>query len=120
MSTPGNESYSTGRRWGGWVNCALAVLSVFALVAMANYLSYRHYTRTSVAENIDLEFSSRTELMLRQLDSEVQVTVFYDEEESTRLLCCRLVPAAVRLDKLRQPLSSRKLERHGRRHERIE
>ena len=75
MSTPGNESYSTGRRWGGWVNCALAVLSVLALAAMANYLSYRHYTRASVAENIDLEFSSRTELMLRQLDSEVNVTV---------------------------------------------
>jgi ABC-type uncharacterized transport system involved in gliding motility auxiliary subunit len=91
MSTPGNESYSTGRRWGGRVNCALAVLSVLALAAMANYLSHRHYTRTSVAENIDLEFSSRTELMLRQLDNEVKVTVFYDEEESTRVLVLELL-----------------------------
>ena len=91
MSTPGTESYSTGRRWGGWVNCALAVLSVLALAAMANYLSYRHYTRASVAENIDLEFSSRTELMLRQLDSEVNVTVFYDEEESSRVLVLELL-----------------------------
>ena len=91
MSTPGNESYSTGRRWGGWMNCALAVLSVLALAAMANYLSYRHYTRASVAENIDLEFSSRTELMLRQLDSEVNVTVFYGEEESSRVLVLELL-----------------------------
>ena len=91
MSTPGTESYSPGRRWGGWVNCALAVLSVLALAAMANYLSYRHYTRASVAENIDLEFSSRTELMLRQLDSEVNVTVFYDEEESSRVLVLELL-----------------------------
>ncbi|MBT6450073.1 MAG: hypothetical protein HOK62_05070, partial [Verrucomicrobiales bacterium] len=91
MSTPGNESYSTGRRWGGLVNCAVAVLSVLALAAMANYLSYRHYTRVSVAENIDLEFSSRTELMLRQLDSEVNVTVFYDEEESSRVLVLELL-----------------------------
>ncbi len=73
------------------MNCALAVLSVLALAAMANYLSYRHYTRASVAENIDLEFSSRTELMLRQLDSEVNVTVFYDEEESSRVLVLELL-----------------------------
>jgi ABC-type uncharacterized transport system involved in gliding motility auxiliary subunit len=91
MSTPGNESYSTGRRWSGWINCALAVLSVLALAAMANYLSFRNYSRTSVAENIDLNFSSRTEVMLRQLDNTVTVTVFYDEEESTRVLVLELL-----------------------------
>ncbi len=91
MSIPGNESYSTGRRWGGWVNCSLAILSVLALAAMANYLSYRHYTRTSVAENMNLEFSSRTKLMLRQLDNEVHVTVFYDEGESTRVMVLELL-----------------------------
>ncbi len=120
MSTPGHASYSTGRRWGGWVNCALAVVAVLALAVMANYLSHRHYKRVSVAENIDLEFSSRTKLMLRQLDNEVMVTVLYDEEESTRVLVLELLKKyqhanpKVRfkaVDPLRKPAQARKIIR---------
>lgn len=83
MSDNGQESFSSRLRWRGWINVTLAVLSVLSLAGVANYLAHRHFDRTSWAQNLNRELSTRTVELLKDITNEVKITIFYDKSEST-------------------------------------
>ena len=83
MSDPHPTGFSSRRRWSGWLNMALAALSVLILAGVANYLSQRHFHRTAWAHNLERELSTHTTELLQDITNEVKIVIFYDRSKST-------------------------------------
>jgi hypothetical protein len=79
---PNKPSFSPRRRWSIGFNVGLAIVAVFALVVMVNYLNARHFTkRFFLSSNTRMELSPRTISLLRSMTNEVRVTLYYDKDE---------------------------------------
>lgn len=76
-----SPSFSLGRRVGAGVEVLVACLSVLALVLMLNYLAIRHYRRVDITAGQRNELSARTLRVLESLPAEVNVIVYYDQQE---------------------------------------
>ena len=83
MSDPLPPSFSSSRRWGGWLNVALATLSVLILAGVVNYLAQRHFHRTVWAHNLERQLSTHTTELLQDITNEVKIVIFYDRSKST-------------------------------------
>ena len=75
-------TFSTRRRWSGWVNLALSSLAMAVLLAGANFLTHRHGGATHLSDNLDRNLSPRTREVLKRLDQPVTATVYYKRDES--------------------------------------
>jgi hypothetical protein len=75
-------SFSRMHRWSISLNVALSTVAVLALVAMANYLAARHFSRMAVAARAQVEFSPLTKRTLDSLTNVVKVIVYFDKEEA--------------------------------------
>jgi hypothetical protein len=78
---PNTPSFSRRRKWAIGFNVALTIVTVLALVVMANYLSGRYFKRAYLSSNTKVELSSRTINLLHSITNKVQVTLYYDKEE---------------------------------------
>jgi len=74
-------SFSPGRKWNITLNTVLLVLSVFALLAMANYLAARHYQRFAWSGSAQAELSPLTKKVLAAVTNEVRATLYFDRRE---------------------------------------
>jgi hypothetical protein len=74
-------SFSLARRSGVFLNMAIALSAVLALVVMVNYLALRHSKRFILSGNPELRLSPRTLQVLAQLTNTVHVTVYYDSDD---------------------------------------
>lgn len=75
-------TFSTRRRWSGWINLALSSLAMAMLLAGANFLTHRHGGATHLSTNLDRNLSPRTREVLKQLDQPITATVYYKRDES--------------------------------------
>ncbi len=82
MANPSTKpSFSPGRKWTIGFNVVLAILIVFAVMVMANYLSGRYFKRFYLSSHTRIELSSRTVSLLHSITNTVQVTLYYDKDE---------------------------------------
>jgi hypothetical protein len=75
-------SFSVGRRWSISLNLLLSILAVLALVGMVNYLAARHFQRIPVSTLAQTELSEQTRRILQSVTNMVNVTIYYDRDES--------------------------------------
>ena len=81
MSEEARDSFSTSRRWGGWMNLVLCLAAVLALAGMANYLAHRHYQRIHWGERLDDSLTERTLEVLEEIREPVRVVVFFKQDD---------------------------------------
>ncbi len=79
---PNQPSFSRRRKWAIGFNVTILVIVVLALAVMVNYLSSRHFKRFYVSSNTRIELSPRTTSLLRSITNTVQVTLYYDKDDS--------------------------------------
>ncbi|MBC8095789.1 MAG: GldG family protein, partial [Akkermansiaceae bacterium] len=79
---PNQPSFSRRRKWAIGFNVTLIVIVVLALLVMVNYLSDRHFKRFYLSSNTRIELSPRTSSLLRSITNTVQVTLYYDKDDS--------------------------------------
>jgi hypothetical protein len=82
MNDANPDSFSARHRWSGWLNLACATAAVLLLAGVLNYLSHRHHARAEWAGDSNRTLSPRTKQLLSQVTNEVQVIIFYDQDES--------------------------------------
>ena len=75
------QSFSMLRRWSAVLNLIITMAAVLALVAMANYLAIRHFTRFHWTSNTEAELSPRTRQVLAALTNTVKVTVYFNSDD---------------------------------------
>jgi ABC-2 type transport system permease protein len=80
---PIKPSFSPRQRFNIAFNVTLAVIVAFALVAMLNYLSSRHFTRVYLSSQTRVELSSRTVSLLKTITNAVNVTVYFDRDDDS-------------------------------------
>jgi hypothetical protein len=73
-------SFSSGQRWMGATNTALAAVAAFALVVMFNYIASGHFLRWHVARDAAFKLSRQTQAVLESLTNDVQVTIFFQPD----------------------------------------
>jgi hypothetical protein len=77
-----SPSFSRGRKWTASFGVLLSALAVLAIVLMLNYLAARHFKRFAVASAAQTEVSPLTRRILASVTNDVQVTVYFDKEDS--------------------------------------
>jgi ABC-2 type transport system permease protein len=85
MATPPSSqpSFSPRRKWSIAFSVTLATVAVFALLVGINYLSSRHFfKRFYLSADTRVQLSPRTLSVLKMLTNDVNVTVYYDKEDS--------------------------------------
>jgi hypothetical protein len=74
-------SFSRMRAWGIGFNVFISVVSLFALLAMLNYLGHRHNERFHLSYASRHKLTPLTLQVLANLSNNVKVTVFFDRRE---------------------------------------
>lgn len=62
----------------------ITVLSVVGILALANYLSFRHHLRMDLTENQLFALSSQSKRIVKNLQSEVRIIGFFQDEGGAR------------------------------------
>jgi hypothetical protein len=73
-----STSFSAGRRFGTGLNVALAVVILFAIVVMANYLAIRRYTRINLNSRDAAQLSPETTGVLRSITNDLRVIALFE------------------------------------------
>ena len=73
------------------LNVIVQAIVVIAIVAMANYLSFRHYWRFDLSQNQKFALSEQTKAIARGLTKHVQVIVFFSGEGEAEANCHQLL-----------------------------
>src|ERR1041385_3441222 len=81
--TPSQPSFSPRRKWSIAFNVILATMAVLAILIGINYLSSKYPKRFYLSADTQVKLSPRTVSMLKSLTNQVDVTIFYDKEDST-------------------------------------
>jgi hypothetical protein len=74
-------SFHPGRKWAIGMRVALSVLLLVLIVAMANYLGARHFTRIDLSASSRNHLSPLTHRVISLVSEPVRVIVFYDRTE---------------------------------------
>lgn len=85
MADSPKPSFSKNRRWLIWFNTILGVAAVIALVAMANYLASGYFKRIQSSSRLRQEISPQTTTLLARLTNQVEVTIFFDQQENEQI-----------------------------------
>jgi len=80
--TPNTPSFSKGRRFGVGTNVLVAVVALFAILVMVNYLAARHYQRIHVGQRGQQPLAPQTRGVLAGLTNDVRVVVLFDRDEA--------------------------------------
>jgi hypothetical protein len=75
-------SFSPRRRWGIGFNVGLVTLVVLAIVVMVNYLSRDHFLRFHLSAFGRIPLAPRTVHFLQVLTNQVDITIYYDKDDS--------------------------------------
>lgn len=75
-----DQTMTRGRRAWWTLNEVVAVILAAALTGLINYLAARHYVRWDVTPTGDYTLSERTVGLLRGLQADIDVTVFFSAE----------------------------------------
>ncbi len=75
-------SFSRWRKWRIGFQVFFASLIVLAVVVMVNYLSGRYFQRFYLSSHTRIELSPQTVNLLKTLTNQVQVTLYYDKDDS--------------------------------------
>ncbi len=75
-------SFSPYRKWGIGFNVGLISLVVLAIIVMLNFLSREHFFRLHLSAFGRIPLAPRTVHFLRSLTNRVNVTVYYDRDDS--------------------------------------
>ena len=78
-------SFSNSRRWLIWCNTIVGVIAVLALVVMANYLAAGYFKRFQTSSSSRLELTPQSSILLKRLTNQVEVTVFYDQQDNQEI-----------------------------------
>jgi len=78
---PSKPSFSRGQKWSIGFNVLLAVIMVFAVAVMVNYLSGRYFQRFYLSTRTRIELSPRTINLLHSLTNQIRVTLYYNKDE---------------------------------------
>jgi ABC-type uncharacterized transport system involved in gliding motility auxiliary subunit len=73
------------------LNVFVQAIVVIAIVAMANYLSFRHYRRLDLSQNQKFALSEQTRAVLRGLEKPVQAIIFFSGEGEAEANCRQLL-----------------------------
>jgi len=73
------------------LNVIVQAIVVIAIVAMANYLSFRHYARFDLSRNQKFALSEQTKAVARGLTKPVQAIVFFAGEGEAEANCHQLL-----------------------------
>ena len=73
------------------LNVIVQAIVVIAIVAMANYLSFRHYQRFDFSQNQKFALSEQTKVIVRSLAKPVQAIVFFAGEGEAEANCHQLL-----------------------------
>ena len=73
------------------LNVIVQAIVVIAIVAMANYLSFRHYQRFDLSQNQKFALSEQTKAIARGLPKNVQAIVFFSGEGEAESNCHQLL-----------------------------
>lgn len=73
------------RRWAIALSVFISVVAMLAIVAMANYLGSRHFSRVHFANDARFQLSPLTRQLLRTLTNEVNVIMFYEPDPQETL-----------------------------------
>jgi ABC-type uncharacterized transport system involved in gliding motility auxiliary subunit len=113
-----NVDVATRRRIIFGSTLGAAAMLVLALVAIVNYLAFRHYKRWDWTRSHLYTLSEKTEKIVRGLDRDVSVIVFMDDQspvfQPTKELLARYAAASPKLkvsylDPLRNPARAQQL-----------
>ena len=74
-------SFSPSRKWAIGLNVGLAVIGVFAVLVMVNYLSRDYFVRAQWSTQSKAKLFPRTMKFLDTLTNSVKVTLYYDKDE---------------------------------------
>src|SRR5436190_11636816 len=77
-----NPSFSLSRKWGISFNVGLAILVVFLVVVMLNYLSRDYFLRWHLSTRTKYTLYPRTTAFLASLTNNVKVLLFYDHNDA--------------------------------------
>ena len=77
-----STSFSAGRRFGTGLNVALAVVILFAIVVMANYLAIRRYARLNLNAGDAAQLSPETIGVLRNITNDVRVIALFESDDA--------------------------------------
>jgi ABC-type uncharacterized transport system involved in gliding motility auxiliary subunit len=80
--SPVSPSFSTARRWKIVLDTILRTLLVLAVVVMANYIGYVFSRNIYLSPQTRVQLSSRTISLLQNLTNRVDVTVYYDRNDT--------------------------------------
>jgi len=73
------------------LNVVVQAIVVIAIVAMANYLSFRHYQRFDLSQNQKFALSEQTKAVARGLTQPVQAIIFFAGEGEAEANCRQLL-----------------------------
>jgi hypothetical protein len=74
-------TFSWIRRWGAALNLLITTAAVAALMAGANYLVIRHYTRWHWNADVEGQLSKRTHTVLESLTNNVKIIAYYNSKD---------------------------------------
>ena len=75
-------SFSHGRKWSIGVDVAVRTVLVLAVLVMVNYLSGHYFERVFLSSQTKVKLSPRTLNVLKTLTNRVDVTLYYDKDDS--------------------------------------
>ncbi len=84
MATPPHprSSFSPYRKWGVGLHVCLLIFLVFSVVLMVNYISREYFLRFHLSTRTRIDLSPLTTGLLRSFTNQVNVTLYYDQQES--------------------------------------
>src|SRR4051812_34802247 len=74
-------SFSRSHKWSIGLNVIVAIVAVFAVMVMLNYLSARYFERLYLSSLARVELSPRTIGLLRSITNPVDITIYYDQDD---------------------------------------
>ncbi|HGE70344.1 TPA: hypothetical protein ENX78_05870 [Candidatus Poribacteria bacterium] len=77
-----NAIVSRSARYGS--NVAIMILLAFAILALVNFVSARHFKRVDTTQNRTFSLSEQTEKILKNLTQNITITAFYSENHYRR------------------------------------
>jgi hypothetical protein len=75
------SSFSAQRRWAIFFSVLISIVTVFALVAMLNYLGARYYMRFNWSKDAAVQLSPQTVSLLKTITNQINVTIYFDKTD---------------------------------------
>lgn len=83
MQEAGTPTFSTRKRWSALLSVVISIACVVVITVLVNYASQRYVNvRMFISGQTKLELSERTKSLLHSLTNDLELTLYYDKEDS--------------------------------------